>query len=416
MKKPLVSVITPAYNSADFLEECIGSVLEQDYPYVEHVVQDGASGDGTLKILKEYIDRVDWISEPDKGQADGLNNAIRRSRGDILIVLNADDMLLPQAAAWGVKQMKAHPEAAVVYGDVLLVDEDGKEIGQFLAPEYDFPGIFCVEKVIAAQAAFIRRSMLEEAGLGADPSLDTCPDYEMFVRLGLKFPMRHATGFISRYRYSRRPMDGPAPRSVERFVRAKSSVMERVFQDPSTPREILPIAKAGKGRAEPLGEPGNAGHARHPRRMAILRESPLGISNSGLDGRKSNSCLFELEGRASSAQACFLFAQFRPGGVRGGRPGAANPRIFVVVHRRGWFPEFLREHRKFLPEITCRIFLENLHCSANSIGGRTLSTYIFPAARIDPPVNGNCLSGSMDNTFRRNIRGAGYFSTLGHRL
>ena len=144
--------------------------------------------------------------------------------------------------------MKAHPEAAVVYGDVLLIDEEGKEIGKFHSPHYDFPGVFCVEKVIAAQAAFIRRSMLEQVGLGADDSLDTCPDYEMFVRLGLKFPMLHAPGFVARYRYCRRPMDGSEPRSVERFIRAKQTVMERVFRDPASPKDILHLRRRAKAR------------------------------------------------------------------------------------------------------------------------------------------------------------------------
>jgi glycosyltransferase involved in cell wall biosynthesis len=246
MDIPLVSVITPTYNAAEYIECCIQSVLDQDYPKIEHILQDGSSGDGTLKILKRYIDKVDWLSVPDTGQADALDRAIRRSHGEILIVLNADDMLLPHAVSWGVRQMAKYPEAAVVYGDILLINEWGEEFGKFLAPEYDFAGVFCVEKVIGTQAAFIRRSMFEQVGLGADPSLDTCPDYEIFVRLGLKFPMRHVSEFVTRYRFYPRPMDGSRVRSVDRFVRAKGSVMEKVFNDPSTPRDIRRLQRRAK--------------------------------------------------------------------------------------------------------------------------------------------------------------------------
>lgn len=131
--------------------------------------------------------------------------------------------------------MRRHAEAAVIYGDVLLIDEEGKGIGGFLGPEYNFERIFCVEEVIPAQAAFIRRSSLEQVGLGTDPELDTCPDFEMFVRLGLQFPMQHVRGFVTKYRYYHRPLDGAAPRSVERFVQSKALVMKRCFANSSGP-------------------------------------------------------------------------------------------------------------------------------------------------------------------------------------
>jgi glycosyltransferase involved in cell wall biosynthesis len=246
MKRPLVSVLTPCFNSEEYIASCIESVLAQDYPRVEHIVQDGASRDGTADILRSYTGRIEWVSMQDRGQADGLNKALQRCKGDILLVLNADDELLPSAAAWGVRQMTAFPDAAVVYGDMRLIDAEGNESGTFTAPEYDFAGVLCVEKVIGAQAAFIRRSMFEQVGLWADDGLDTCPDYEMFVRIGLKFPMRHVPGLVARYRYYRRSMDGASPRSIGRFVRAKTSVMERVFRDPNTPKDVARLRRRAK--------------------------------------------------------------------------------------------------------------------------------------------------------------------------
>ena len=230
---PLVSIVTPTLNSEQFIAGCIESVLAQTYPHVEHLVQDGGSTDGTVDILKRYEGRVEWVSEADRGQAHALDKALRRSQGAILLVLNADDILLPDAAAWGVRQMRRYPEAAVAYGDVLLIDEEGEGIGAFLGPAYSFEKIFCVEEVIPAQAAFIRRSSLEQVGLGTDPELDTCPDFEMFVRLGLRFPMQHIRGFVTKYRYYQRVLDGASPRSVDRFVKSKALVMDRTFAHPS---------------------------------------------------------------------------------------------------------------------------------------------------------------------------------------
>lgn len=241
--QPLVSIITPCYNSVKFIEQCIKSVQAQNYPRVEHIVQDGASADGTVEILQHYTGRVDWMSEPDRGQADALDRAIKRSHGDILLVLNADDMLVPNAASWAVEMLAQYPTDAVIYGDLYLMDEFGNAIGEYVGPEYDFASVLCVEKVLPAQAAFIRRSALEQVGLWADATLDTCPDYEMFVRLGLRFPMRHERGFVARYRYWNQANDGTKPRTVDRFVQAKAAVMKRVFSDPLTPVLIKRLQK-----------------------------------------------------------------------------------------------------------------------------------------------------------------------------
>lgn len=243
---PLVSIITPCFNAASFIEQCVESALAQSYPRVEHVVQDGASADGTVAILEHYTGRIDWVSEPDRGQADALDKALKRSRGDILLVLNADDVLLPHAASWAVEVIAKYPTDAVIYGDLYLIDEEGNTTGKYVAPEYDFAGVLCVEKVLPAQAAFIRRSAFEQVGLEADVTLDTCPDYEIFVRLGLRFPMRHVRGFVAKYRACDRPMDGTKPRTVDRFVRAKAAVMERVFDDPTAPDSVKALRRRAK--------------------------------------------------------------------------------------------------------------------------------------------------------------------------
>ena len=246
MSEPVVSIVTPCLNSAGFLSACLASVQAQDYPYVEHVVQDGGSTDGTVELLRRAPGDVRWVSEPDHGQADALDKALRRSRGDILLVLNADDELLPGAARWAVEHMQQHPWLGVIYGDLYLMNKDGVIIGEAHGPAYDFASVFCVEKVIPAQAAFIRRSALETVGLGADASLDTCPDYEMFVRLGLRVQMRHIAGFVAKYRSYHRPMDGVTPRTVQRFIRAKSTVMQRVLADPQTPLSIKTLARRAR--------------------------------------------------------------------------------------------------------------------------------------------------------------------------
>jgi glycosyltransferase involved in cell wall biosynthesis len=235
---PLVSIVTPCYNSEQFIESCIESVLAQDYPYVEHIVQDGASTDGTVEILKRYTGKIQLVSEPDKGQADGLNKALKRSQGDIILVLNADDELLPHAARWGVENMEKYPDAGVVYGNQYTINAEGKIIGAYRYDHtYDFHKLLCVELVPPAQAAFIRRNHFEQVGLYADTELDTCPDYEMWVRIGLKFPMIYLPGFIARYRWHT-DSEGRQKDIIHKMVHAKRSVMDRVFDNPATPPEL----------------------------------------------------------------------------------------------------------------------------------------------------------------------------------
>ncbi len=252
LQKPmLVSIITPCYNDVRFIEECVQSVLNQDYPLVEHIIQDGASSDGTDNILKQYAKRfpnkIKYVSELDKGQADALNKAILRSRGDILLVLNADDCILPHASSWAVKQLIENPDIAVVYGDVYIIDENSKRIEEFRAHPYDFEKLLCIELVPPAQAAFIRRTHFEQVGFYADDTLDTCPDYEMWVRIGLKFPMKYVPGFVTKYRRHSRPLDSKSMRTTERFVDSKKLVMNRVFDSPRMPLGIKKLRKRAYG-------------------------------------------------------------------------------------------------------------------------------------------------------------------------
>ncbi len=132
MDKPLVSIVTPSYNQAAYLERTIQSVLAQDYlqdaatvqERIEYIIVDGGSSDGSQEIIQRYAGQLAWwISEPDKGQTDALNKGFARAHGEILAWINSDDAYLPNAISEAVAYLQAHPEAGMVYGDANLIDD-----------------------------------------------------------------------------------------------------------------------------------------------------------------------------------------------------------------------------------------------------------------------------------------------------
>src|SRR5690606_5120707 len=104
-----ISIITPSYNQAQYIQATIDSVLSQDYVDIEYVIVDGGSTDGTVEILKSLNDpRVRWISERDAGQPDALNKGLRMTRGEIVTFINSDDLLLPGAVRFAAEYFASH--------------------------------------------------------------------------------------------------------------------------------------------------------------------------------------------------------------------------------------------------------------------------------------------------------------------
>jgi glycosyltransferase involved in cell wall biosynthesis len=129
---PKVTIVTPSYNQADFLEETMLSVLNQTYPNIEYIVVDGGSTDGSVDIIKKYEDRlVWWVSEPDNGQSDAINKGFSHATGQIYNWLNSDDILYPEAVSVAVHFMQKYPQYELVYGDRVVIDNKGRILDVF---------------------------------------------------------------------------------------------------------------------------------------------------------------------------------------------------------------------------------------------------------------------------------------------
>ena len=198
---PLVSVITPSFNQAAFIEETIQSVLMQDYPYIEHIIVDGGSTDGTLDILKKYSylrNRFCYISEPDRGQSHAINKGLKMAKGDIIGWLNSDDTYLPGAVSKAVNALQAHSEQAMVYGKGYHIDINGQIINSYPVEPFDRERLykFCI---ICQPAAFLRKNIFEIVG-GVDEDLDFCMDYDLWIRISKDYPIGYIEDYLANSR------------------------------------------------------------------------------------------------------------------------------------------------------------------------------------------------------------------------
>jgi glycosyltransferase involved in cell wall biosynthesis len=191
---PLVSIVTPSYNQAGYLEETLRSVLSQEYRQIEYIVVDGASSDGSREIIQRYADRLAWwVSEKDQGQTDAINKGFARATGQIFAWLNSDDTYEPHAVSRAVKFLLAHPEIGMVYADCNYINEHGQRIGRFPAAQTDLPRLRAGYVHIPQQTAFFRASLWQQIG-PLDPSFYFAMDYDLWTRIAARSRIHYHAG------------------------------------------------------------------------------------------------------------------------------------------------------------------------------------------------------------------------------
>ncbi|MBI9049648.1 MAG: glycosyltransferase [Anaerolineaceae bacterium] len=178
-----VTIVTPSFNQAKFLERTIQSVLNQDYDDLEYIIIDGGSDDGSVDIIRKYEDRLAyWISEKDLGQTDAINKGFAKASGEVLAWLNSDDTYEPGAIKEAVIYLEEHPEVGLLYGDGNFIDTENRIIGQFPSRQTDYQRLRNGYVHICQQSAFFRADLWRKVA-PLDPSFYFAMDYDLWVRL-----------------------------------------------------------------------------------------------------------------------------------------------------------------------------------------------------------------------------------------
>lgn len=204
---PRISIVTPSYNQAAYLEQTLKSVLDQDYPNLEYIVMDGGSTDGSIEIIERYSNKLTyWESGKDKGQADAIYRGFERATGEILGWVNSDDLLLPKSLEKVGRYFNLYPTEEWVTGGCIIIDNAGRylrnRIGNpkcNLGDRVTFNHLLFFGCAFNQPASFWRKKSFFAAG-GFDRSLQFCFDYDMYFLLARQCPSGNIRDYLACFR------------------------------------------------------------------------------------------------------------------------------------------------------------------------------------------------------------------------
>lgn len=179
-----VSIITVSFNSAKTIEDTINSVLSQDFPEIEYIVVDGGSSDGTVNIIEKYQNRIGkWVSEKDRGMYDAMNKGIAMATGDVIGILNSDDVYMNTHVISDLMALMEQQKAKVVFADLILVDQvDEKKGLRYYDSGHFHPDKFKYGWMPAHPTVFVKRELYEAVGQFST-TYQIAADYEMLIRI-----------------------------------------------------------------------------------------------------------------------------------------------------------------------------------------------------------------------------------------
>lgn len=227
MPPPLFSVLCSVKNRAPLIRRCVESVLAQDDPAVDFVVQDAASTDGTLEILREYGDRIRLVSEPDAGAGDGLFRALRRARGEFWGSCLSDEQLVPDAVSWARRTFAEHPALGGIYGYAEGVDREGTSLSRQDAGRFSLEDLLTYRLLPPFVASFFRMASYRQLGLWDDTGGG---ELDLWLRFAVRFPIRRFPKLVASYGIDRSALSNQA--TIYKAERApRLEALRRLFHD-----------------------------------------------------------------------------------------------------------------------------------------------------------------------------------------
>ena len=236
---PKISVVTPSLNQGRFLEECITSVIKQDYPDFEYIIIDGGSTDNSLDIIAEYKQHLAYsVSEPDNGQSSAIDKGFQKAKGDLVAWLNSDDYYLPGAFRKVAEAYGRDPEASFYFGNGLRVDSKGMKKSRFFESEtvnFNRDALLYCLNYILQPATFINASYLKKINF-----LDEDLHYGMDTDLWLRLSKEKMPAFVPETLVASREY-GDTKTSTGSFQRIEElrQIAERHTGQPMTPGILL---------------------------------------------------------------------------------------------------------------------------------------------------------------------------------
>ena len=178
-----ISIVTPSLNQANYLESCITSILDQNFPNLEYVVMDGGSTDRSKDIIMKYINKLhDFSTSPDQGQSNAINNGFLRTSNEIMGWINSDDLMMPKSLKKISDYFKKNPNIDVIYGNRLVVNHDNKLIGKWVLPKKHEDNYLLWADYIPQETLFWRRSIWESSGGFIDNKFRFAMDWDLILR------------------------------------------------------------------------------------------------------------------------------------------------------------------------------------------------------------------------------------------
>ena len=244
---PKISIVTPSYNQAPFLEETIRSVVLQGYPNLEYIIIDGGSTDGSVDIIKKYEPWLHyWESQKDQGQAQAINKGWKISSGAFLSWINSDDVLKPQSLFRVMEQFENHASAGLIYGDNERIDENGQILSVKKGKKIDLPDMLTsVSMPVPQPGSVIRRSIVEQVDY-LNENWQVVLDRDLFLRCGLYCNFLYIPEALAQIR-----LHPNAKSSAEKWkwVNEKRLMYKHFFNEQRLPLEVRNLKYETIGRA-----------------------------------------------------------------------------------------------------------------------------------------------------------------------